>query len=78
MHELVNPIDEQRLKLDSVAQIKSTVKTFYKRKADVAHILLQELDQKRAERPDLIRIKRKHFNEPEKHTQDNLHDPKFA
>jgi len=40
MHELVNPIDQQRLKLDSVQQIKSTVKTFYKRKADTSDKLL--------------------------------------
>ena len=26
IHELVNPIDQQRLKLDSVHQVKSTVK----------------------------------------------------
>jgi len=44
MHELINPIDEQRLKLDSVQQIKSTVKTFYKKKVDVAEVLLCELD----------------------------------
>lgn len=36
IHELVNPIDQQRLKLDSVAQIKSTVKAFYKRKANLS------------------------------------------
>lgn len=44
MHELVNPIDEQRLKLDSVQQIKSTVKTFYKKKVIVAEDMLRELD----------------------------------
>lgn len=40
MHELLNPIDAQRLKLDSVSKIKSTVKTFYKKKANVAEMLL--------------------------------------
>ena len=29
MHELINPIEHERLKLDSVAQIKGVVKTFY-------------------------------------------------
>ena len=54
MHELVNPIDQQRLKLDSVQQIKSTVKTFYKRKAEVSEKLLMELDQMSSERPLMI------------------------
>ena len=58
MHELVNPIDEQRLKLDSVQQIKSTVKTFYKKKVIVAEDMLRELDQMRAERPYITRVKR--------------------
>ena len=57
MHELVNPIDQQRLKLDSVQQIKATVKTFYKRKAEVSDKLLQELDQMSAERPLMIKVK---------------------
>ena len=65
MHELVNPIDEQRLKLDSVQQIKHTVKTFYKKKVAVAQTLLQELDQMRAERPEMVRVKRSQFNDPE-------------
>jgi len=29
IHELINPIEHERLKLDSVAQIKGVVKTFY-------------------------------------------------
>jgi hypothetical protein len=29
MHEIMNPIDRERLKVDSVAQIKGVVKTFY-------------------------------------------------
>jgi len=29
MHELINPIDNDRLKLDSVHQVKNVVKTFY-------------------------------------------------
>ena len=36
IHELVNPIDHGRLKLDSVQQIKTTVKTFYKKKAHIS------------------------------------------
>ena len=73
MHELVNPIDEQRLKLDSVQQIKHTVKTFYKKKVAVAQTLLQELDQMRAERPEMVRVKRSQFNDPEMYNQANLH-----
>lgn len=57
IHELVNPIDPQRLKLDSVAQIKSTVKAFYKKKANLSEQLLQELDQMSAERPMMIKVK---------------------
>ena len=30
--ELTNPIDEKRLKMDSVHQVKQTVRQFYKRK----------------------------------------------
>ena len=73
MHELVNPIDQQRLKLDSVQQIKATVKTFYKRKAEVSDKLLQELDQMSAERPLMIKVKQGQFNEPEVNNQPNLH-----
>ena len=73
MHELVNPIDEQRLKLDSVQQIKSTVKTFYKKKVDVAEDMLRELDQMRAERPYITRVKRAQFNDPRSNDQANLH-----
>ena len=40
MHELINPIDQGRLKLDSVQQIKNTVKTFYKKKAEVSDKML--------------------------------------
>ena len=65
MHELVNPIDEQRLKLDSVQAIKSTVKTFYKHKADLSDKLLHELDQMRTERPSMIKVKQEQFNSPE-------------
>lgn len=32
IHELINPIEPERLKLDSVSQIKTVVKTFYKTK----------------------------------------------
>ena len=73
MHELVNPIDHTRLKLDSVQQIKSTVKTFYKKKADLSDKLLTELDQMTAERPDVIKIKQGQFNDPESNQQANLH-----
>ena len=34
MHELINPIDPERLKLDSVHQVKNNVKQFYKKKAE--------------------------------------------
>ena len=57
MHELINPIDQGRLKLDSVQQIKNTVKTFYKKKAEVSDKMLQELDQMTAERPIMTKIK---------------------
>ena len=43
--------------MDSVQQIKATVKTFYKHKAEVAEKLLAELDQMRAERPITIQVK---------------------
>jgi hypothetical protein len=32
LKELINPIDEERLKLDSVHQVKNTVHHFYKKK----------------------------------------------
>lgn len=32
LKELINPIDEERLKLDSVHQAKATVKSFYSKK----------------------------------------------
>ena len=57
MHELINPIDQGRLKLDSVQQIKNTVKTFYKKKAEVSDKMLQELDQMTAERPIMTKVK---------------------
>jgi hypothetical protein len=33
LKELMNPIDEDRLKLDSVHQVKATVKDFYQKKS---------------------------------------------
>ena len=56
-------------------QIKSTVKTFYKRKAEVSDKLLQELDQMSAERPLMIQVKQGQFNEPDTNNQANLHVP---
>ena len=32
LKELINPIDEERLKLDSVHQVKNVVRTFYQKK----------------------------------------------
>ena len=38
-------------------QIKNTVKTFYKKKAEVSDKMLQELDQMTAERPIMTKVK---------------------
>ena len=40
MHELINPIDSERLKLDSVHQVKNDVKQFYKKKSEQCDKLL--------------------------------------
>ena len=58
MHELINPIDPERLKLDSVHQVKNNVKQFYKKKAEQCDKLLQELDQMNAERPTILEWKK--------------------
>ena len=73
MHELINPIDQTRLKLDSVQQIKNTVKTFYKKKAEVSDKMLRELDQMTAERPIMTKIKQEQFGDPDMYNQANLH-----
>jgi hypothetical protein len=51
LKELINPIDEERLKLDSVNNVKSTVQEFYKKKNSQCQELLAELDKMAAERP---------------------------
>ena len=58
MHELINPIDPERLKLDSVQCIKQDVKHFYKKKAEQCEKLLLELDQANTERPTVLQLKK--------------------
>jgi hypothetical protein len=57
VRELINPIDEERLKLDSVNNLKSTVREFYLQKNKFGGELLQELDKMNSERPGLLKIK---------------------
>lgn len=63
IHELINPIEHERLKLDSVAQIKSSVKTFYQTKQKQCTQLLENLDQMRHERRYVMDLKTKQFND---------------
>ena len=62
LKELINPIDEERLKLDSVHQVKSTVRDFYKKKNQQCKQLLQELDKMTAERFHILNLKKRYFN----------------
>lgn len=61
MRELINPIDEGRLNLDSVHNVKSTVREFYFKKNKFGSELLQELDKMNSERPGLLKIKSSQF-----------------
>ena len=72
MHELINPIDPERLKLDSVHQVKNNVKQFYKKKAEQCDKLLQELDQMNAERPTILEWKKKQITDASSHNLANL------
>ena len=65
LKELTNPIDEERLKLDSVHQVKNTVYNFYKKKNQQCKHLLQELDKMTSERFHILGLKKKYFNAEE-------------
>ena len=65
LRELINPIDEDRLKLDSVHQVKNTVYNFYKKKNQQSKLLLQELDKMTSERFKILDLKKKYFNAEE-------------
>lgn len=65
LKELINPIDEERLKLDSVHQVKSVVRTFYQKKNLLCAKLLDELDRMTAERPNLTELKKDFVSAPE-------------
>jgi hypothetical protein len=62
LKELINPIDDQRLQLDSVHQVKQVVKDFYRTKHAQCMNLLSELDKMNTERSIAIRQKREYFN----------------
>jgi hypothetical protein len=63
LKELINPIDDERLKLDSVHNVKETVRNFYLKKNQQCEGLLAELDLMTSERPELIKLKKKFFGE---------------
>ena len=58
LKELINPIDPQRLDLDSVAQVKEVVAEFYARKSQKCQQLLWELDKRQDDRPNILRLKK--------------------
>jgi len=58
LKELINPIDEKRLELDSVFQVKQTVQSFYKKKNLHCIALLSELDKMTAERRKVLENKK--------------------
>jgi hypothetical protein len=76
MHELINPIEHERLKLDSVAQIKGVVKTFYQTKQAQCEQLLLSLDQMNHERRYVMELKQQQYNAASKHNSGNLYAAK--
>jgi len=72
----MNPIEPERLKIDSVAQIKNVVKTFYQTKQLQCQQLLESLDQMKHERRYVMGLKKKQFNDLRSSAAGNLHDSK--
>lgn len=58
LKELINPVDGERLQLDSVHQIKNVVRTFYIKKSAQCSELLAQLDRMTSERPHSLSIKK--------------------
>ena len=56
--EIMNPIDDDRLKLDSVCQIKEVVRAFYLKKQIQCDALLESLDKMTSERPYSLSLKK--------------------
>jgi len=63
LSDIFTPSDAKSLELDSVYQLKKFTKEFYQRKAILSKELLETLDALNNERPAMIQLKRKHFDQ---------------
>lgn len=63
LSDIFTPSDPKSLELDSVYQLKKFTKEFYQRKAILSKELLETLDALNNERPTVIQLKRKHFDQ---------------
>ena len=66
LNELMNPIEKERLKVDSVSSIKNVVKTFYQTKQMQCQQLLESLDLMNHERRQIMDMKKKKSDNPER------------
>jgi hypothetical protein len=62
LNDLFNPTDAKGLELDSVFQIKKFCREFYERKTKLSKELLETLDALNNARPNVLKLKRKHFD----------------
>lgn len=63
LNDIFNPTDLKSLELDSVFQIKKFCRQFYERKTKMSKELLETLDALNNERPGVLQLKRKHFDD---------------
>ena len=62
LKDIFNPSDMAAMELDSVFQLKNICKGFYRKKQLMSTALIQTLDALSNERPNVLQMKRRHFN----------------
>jgi len=62
LKDIFNPSDQSSMELDSVFQLKQLCKAYYQKKDQLSKGLVQCLDALANERPQTIKMKRKHFD----------------
>jgi len=62
LKDIFNPSDMAAMELDSVYQLKNICKDFYRKKQLISQALIETLDAVSNERPNVMQMKRRHFN----------------
>mmetsp|Transcript_43027 Transcript_43027/g.31417 ORF Transcript_43027/g.31417 Transcript_43027/m.31417 type:complete len:128 (+) Transcript_43027:526-909(+) len=61
LQEILNPVNEEGMQLDSVQQLKRLVKGYYLKKDELLSSCRDKLAMMIIERPNLLELKKKHF-----------------